>query len=118
MKLISLILLTVVLVRPSVALAETGHDAWLRYQRVEGSYDRFPAVVVVLGATPVLTSCQEELLRGIYGLLGRVERIEKEPPSERAILIGTIASIRGLEPTFTAPGLSGEGYLLRTAIIK
>jgi alpha-glucuronidase len=105
-------------------LAETGHEAWLRYQHVEGvgrNYDRFPAVVITLGDTPILKSCQEELLRGLRGMLGRIERIEpidRDALSESAVLLGTLVSIKQLDPTFSAPTLRGDGYLLREVALK
>jgi alpha-glucuronidase len=99
------------------ALAETGHDAWLRYQRVDQSYNGFPAVVVVLGDTPILRSCQEELLRGLRGMLGRTERIERRLPSESSVLIGTLEAVRQLDAKLDAPALKGDGYLLKTVNI-
>jgi alpha-glucuronidase len=121
MRLVLPILLIMVLVRPISVLAETGHDAWLRYPPIERSYDGFPAILVVLGDTPILKSCQEELLRGLRGMLGRTERIErgvKDLPAESAVLIGTLASIRQLDSTFADPALKGDGYLLKTVVMK
>src|SRR6476660_10381116 len=114
MKPVLLLLLITVLVRPVSVLAETGHETWLRYQHIEGvgrSYDRFPAVVITLGDTPILKSCREELLRGLRGMLGRIERIEpidRDALSESAVMLGTLASIKQLDPTFSAPTLRGD----------
>src|SRR5579862_3448863 len=58
----------------SPAPAEDGHEGWLRYAPLEASaaklYAIVPRVVVVEGDSPVLKSSQQELSRGIRGMLG------------------------------------------------
>ena len=73
--------------------AETGVDAWLRFPRIRDAavtvqYPQLPAVVVVLGDSPVLNSAREELLRGIAGMLGRTLRVESHLPAEPAFGVG------------------------------
>jgi alpha-glucuronidase len=54
--------------------AEDGHEGWLRYVPLDPSaakiYATVPRVVVVEGDSPVLRSAQQELSRGIRGMLG------------------------------------------------
>jgi alpha-glucuronidase len=73
--------------------AEDGRDAWLRYAPLKDAarskYASLPASVVVLGDSPVLNKAQEELIRGIRGMLGRTLRAERESVKERAIVLGT-----------------------------
>src|SRR5215467_5614630 len=76
--------------------AETGRDAWLRYAPLDDAVSRqyrgsLPAIVVSLGNSPVLANAQQELTRGIRGMLGRTERIAQpaDLPIESAIVLGT-----------------------------
>ncbi len=91
--------------------AETGVDAWLRYPRIREAavtvqYTQLPAVVVVLGDSPVLNSAREELLRGIAGMLGRTLRVESHLPAEPAFVLGATADLERAhlaEPRALAP---------------
>ncbi len=99
--------------------AETGVDAWLRYPRIRDAavtvqYSQLPAVVVVLGDSPVLTSARDELLRGIAGMLGRTLRVESHLPTEPAFVLGTanaLASAKLAESRALAP----EGFHIHVA---
>jgi len=107
--------------------AETGVDAWLRYPRIRDAaatvqYSQLPAVVVVLGDSPVLTSARDELLRGIGGMLGRTLRVEAKLPGEPAFVLGTVAELekaklaepRALPPEGFHIHLSATNYASRT----
>jgi alpha-glucuronidase len=101
--------------------AETGYEAWLRYERIDdsplkGSYDEsLPAVVVTLNSSEVVQSAQNELLRGVRGMLGRTLRIETALPDENAILLGTFDEIKKVVPAFDAPtNLAEDGFYLKT----
>src|ERR1700733_8334603 len=74
-----------------------------------------PAVVVMLGNSEVEQSAQEELIRGVRGMLGRTERIETALPNENAIVLGTFAEIKNAVPDFSAPtDLLEDGFYLKT----
>jgi len=97
--------------------AESTHDAWLRYAPIEGparaKYASLPAVVVVLGDSPVLTTAQGELIRSVRSMLGRTLRAEKNLQRENAIVLGTLASIRAVAPEFSPRSpLGEEGFWL------
>jgi alpha-glucuronidase len=86
------------LVCVSALHAESGYDAWLRYQPIQGDALRqyregVPAVVVARANSTVVASAQQELLRGIRRMLGRTLRIEASSPSDGAIIleIGEVA---------------------------
>jgi alpha-glucuronidase len=87
--------------------AETGAKAWLRYARLDAdasrTYEKFPAAAVVLGDSALLHSAQEELLRGISGMLGTSLRIESRLPQDAAIVLGTFASMRKTLPCLHPP---------------
>src|SRR5439155_1280033 len=54
-------------------LAESSHDAWLRYapiaETAREKYAALPAAVVVLGDSLALGTAQGELIRGVRGML-------------------------------------------------
>ncbi len=90
----------------------TGHDAWLRYEPITETtvleqYARLPATVVALGNEPTIQSAQQELIRGVRGMLGRVVRAEEAPGESDMIVLGTFESIESqlhIETGFTAVG--------------
>jgi len=99
--------------------AETGYDAWLRYEKIDDPrvahrYDSLPAVVVTLDDSAVVKMAQTELMRGVRGMLGRILRIEKTLPGENAIIIGTFDAVKKVLPAFTAPtDVIEDGFYLR-----
>jgi len=100
-------------------LAESSHDAWLRYAPVGETagekYASLPAAVVVLGDSPALGTAQGELIRGVRGMLGKTLRAEKDLPRERAIVLGTFESLQAVVPSFHLHSpLNEEGFWLTT----
>jgi len=104
-------------------LAESSHDAWLRYapigETVREKYESLPVAVVVLGDSPTLGTAQRELIRGVRGMLGKTLRAETQLPGEKAIILGTVASIEAVEPGFHARSpLGEEGFWLTTERVR
>ena len=117
-----LVALIAVLFCPFIVRAETGEAAWLRYAPLNetnrAKYDFLPADVVKLGDSAVLQSSQDEIIRGIKGMLGRTLRAEKSLPNENAIILGNIASIQAAAPEWQARNaLRSGGFLLTIAHI-
>jgi alpha-glucuronidase len=109
------LLLLLVLAACASARAETGEDAWLRYEPLDAAsrarYDDLPACIVALGDSPVVASARDELVRGARGMLGRTERVESRPPAEPAIVLGTFAEgERALPCASVAADLPPDGY--------
>jgi alpha-glucuronidase len=103
--------------------AESGYNAWLRYAPLEKSaaekYQTLPASVVVLGSSAVLASAQEELLRGVNGMLRRTVRISKIEPQENALVLGTLMALRTAAPALHASNeLHDDGFWLTTGKIN
>ena len=101
------------------ALAEDGYKAWLRYAPIDDArilqrYDTLPACVVAVGDSPVMRASQQELIRGLRGLLGRTLRIQSSPGSEDAIVLGTVDRLAHAFPG----GLAGNGLIEDGFIIK
>src|SRR5438105_1640119 len=100
--------------------AESGANAWLRYDRLSEAAARpyrlaLPAAVASFGDSAVLRTAQSELIRGIRGMLGRTLRIESQVPSGGAILIGTMQQIRQAVPQLPDTAIGAEGYWLTIA---
>jgi alpha-glucuronidase len=76
--------------------AETGRQAWLRYEPLSGPPPNLPAVVTVMSDSPVLRTAQQELIRGLRGMTGRMLRAESGAARENAIVLQTGAA--GLAP--------------------
>ena len=75
--------------------AETGYDAWLRYAPLSGpALDQYrqsvPAVAAALDTSPVALNAQQELIRGLRGMLGRTLRADSVVPAEGAIVLATL----------------------------
>ena len=106
-------------------LAETGRDAWLRYEALDEAAARpyresLPAVVAALGDAPTILSARQEILRGVRGMLGRTLRVEAGLPRENAIVIGTLDALRRKAPALAlASGgdLTEDAFRLRTVAI-
>ncbi len=104
--------------------AETGYDGWLRYTPINDSavregYDNLPAVVHKLSDSGILKSAEDELLRGVRGMLGRTLRISTTKPTESAILLGTFAEMEAFSaevPSFSE--LPADSFCLKTATIE
>jgi alpha-glucuronidase len=115
-------LLLALLCLPGPLWAETGYDAWLRYPPVDDStvrylYDGLPATVVKLDDSPTLDSAQQEIIRGVRGMLGRTLRASNRPVPEDIILLGTAASVKEAAPNVSVPNdLIDDGYWLKATV--
>lgn len=103
---------------PSCARADTGENAWLRYARLQptlaAQYKSLPNEVIVLGDSPMLLSAQNELLRGVDGMLGKKLRVVHRADLRRGrIFVGTIKQMRVFCSECMFPVNLGEsGYWL------
>jgi alpha-glucuronidase len=105
--------------------AETGYGAWLRYSALEMEAlhryrDLTPPILVKLGASALQENAQQELIRGIRGMLGRTLREElHSAPKESAIILGTLEEIRKAAPQLSpAVKLEAGGYCLKTIAVN
>jgi Glycosyl hydrolase family 67 N-terminus len=115
-----LFLLLGLLFTPSLLLAETGYNSWLRYSALDEDVSvRYrqvlPAAIATLSGAPPVQSGQQELIVGIRRMLGRTLRATSGMPVESAILLGTLADLRKAGPALV-PGatLPADGYWLKT----
>jgi len=106
------------------ASAETGADAWLRYERItdpaaRAQYATLPGAVVMLGDSIVFRSAHDELVRGVGSMLdrrlvssGAPDILGAGAPGARksaidvdAIVLGTSDQVRRAFPTAVVPDL-------------
>jgi alpha-glucuronidase len=82
--------------------AESGHDAWLRFARLDARaaqmYEMVPATVVALGHSAVLETAQRELTRGISKMLYRTLRTSPDMLPEESFILGTLKEVRAAVP--------------------
>ena len=102
--------------------AESGYDAWLRYQPIEGPAlapvrASLPAVVTALNDADPEAAARGELIRGLRGLVGRTLRAEAQIPRESAIVLGTLDELSRAAPQWRleAP-LTEDAYWLKTVV--
>lgn len=106
-------------VSPLRLAAETGYEAWLRYALLDDStrqkYASLPASVTILGDSTVLHSAQDELIRGLRGMLGRTLRAANGEPKESALVLGTFRNVPGLRPR---NDIGADGFWLTSVRIN
>src|SRR5438128_1432961 len=110
----------VLLLMPVILYAETGYDTWLRYAALDDAASRqyravVPATLAVLNDAGLEQSAQQELVRGIRGMLGRTLRTEPRLGTEGAIVLATMDELRTRAPQFAlTASLEPDGYWLKT----
>jgi alpha-glucuronidase len=101
--------------------AETGRDAWLRYApppapSLQQYRQAIPPVVTTLGDAAPIATARQEILRGIRGMIGRTLREESGPPTEAAIVLGTLDAVRRAFPQAGLnANLQPDAFWLKTA---
>ena len=114
------VILICAVVLPTLANAETGAEAWLRYSALDRSaakrYAALPPEIVRLDNSAVLITAQEELVLGISRMLGRALHRATGLPTESAIILGTFAQLHTLAPSLRPPqDLNADGYWLKVS---
>src|SRR5438093_49942 len=101
--------------------AETGYNMWLRYAALDDVAARqyrawLPSSIVALNNSPRERSAQQELVRGIRGMLGRTLRIEPDLSMQPSIVVGPLDQIRR-RFALTAM-LASDGYWLKSTTLS
>ncbi|HKF21078.1 MAG TPA: alpha-glucuronidase family glycosyl hydrolase, partial [Candidatus Angelobacter sp.] len=107
---------------PCLLHAETGAEAWLRYAPLPEAdrvkYASLPANVVVLSDSPLLRSAQQEMVRGVRGMLGTTLREDSSQIDEASIVLGTVSDLRAAGIDLQAPpelGRKNNGFWIKAA---
>ena len=91
-------------------LRRAGYAAARQYGAV------IPPSVVALSEAALQKSAQQELVRGIRGMLGRTLRIDSQLPGQPAIVLGTLEEIRKrFDMTAT---VNADGYWLKSTAVN
>ena len=97
----------------SALYAETGRDAWLRYAPLDFPQSfSLPPAVILAGDSPVVMNARNELIQGVHGMLGRVLRVDAQPGSEGAMVLGTVDELRAKYPQVGA-SLDPQGFRIQ-----
>jgi len=102
------------------ASAENGHAAWLRYaplppDAAARAGAEVPRAVYRIGAEVQIARAEDELRKGVEGMLGRPLEAVTTLPQGGAIVVGTLASIRAQAPSLAPAGdLPPDAFWLRT----
>jgi len=102
------------------ARAENGHAAWLRYAALPPDAAaragaEVPRAIYRLGNDVTLQRAEDELKKGVQGMLGRpLEPATALPPSG-AVVVGTLAAIKTAAPALApSADLPPDAFWLRT----
>ena len=120
-----LYLLLLLLIQPA-AFAEDGYRLWQRYDQIQdirllGQYRQLITQLVIEGSSPTLAVAQEELSKGLSGLLGKPISRSDKATKKGALIVGTPTSsalIKSLNLADRLKGLGEEGYLLLSTTLQ
>jgi alpha-glucuronidase len=100
--------------------AESGYDAWLRYQPLparvaEADVQALGDSVTLLGSSEILLAARDEFSRGVRGMLGRTPRHDSNVPATGGVVIG---QLRDVAVAFPSAGfdarIPGDGFRIKT----
>ncbi len=109
---------------PSLAAAETGQAAWLRYASLDARIARryqaeLPKSLMVLGDSAPIRKAREEIALGVRGMLGRDLALAHELPPDGAIVVGTIDGVRAAVPQLNlSASIGADGFTLKAVTIN
>ena len=128
-----LALLAAIVLFPSPPVwAEDGYELWLRYPLISDAsllkhYQASASSLLVAGDSATVRAAQEELERGLRGLLGRDIPPLRADNSDGAIVAGTPATsphiaglTRATDPSFAAAlkQAGSEGFIIRSVLLN
>jgi alpha-glucuronidase len=100
--------------------AESGHDAWLRYQPLpvratEADVQALGASVTVLGGSEILLAARDEFTRGIRGMLDHIPRREAMVPSAGGVVLGKLQDVaREVPSAQLTASLPDDGFWIKS----
>jgi len=103
-----------------MARAEDGHELWLRYQPVSepmaAHYRQSASELVVADKTPTIAIAQEELVRGLSGMLGKPLSVVPAATQDGAVVLAVTGRSQAISDLrLPMAGLGDEGFLIRSA---
>jgi alpha-glucuronidase len=116
------VLLALLLIASSPAVAEDGYELWLRYRLVDDDdlrdeYRGAFRTIITQGESPTLDAARNELSRGLTRMLGRVVDGSSVEVIDGSLVLGT-AGVSPLVSSHIAPedlaAVGDEGFVIRT----
>jgi alpha-glucuronidase len=115
--------LSLLVLVPYGAKAETGYDLWLRHPRIAQDAERavlarVATEIALEGSDRTLVLASRELARGLHGLLGAEVRVLRSGSRDGALVLGTpssSAAVRSLGWTEELRALGPDGFVIRSA---
>jgi alpha-glucuronidase len=106
--------------------ADDGYHLWMKYERLTdqtlcADYQQALSSIVVQGDSDTLRIVEQELRRGLQGLLGRDVRVSETLSAAPALVVGTPDTsplIRRLNWADSLADLGPEGYLIRSSPVS
>lgn len=107
-------------------LAEDGYRLWLRYDKISdpqflASYKAQVSAIIPFGDSETMKASEEELIRGISGLLGVNVGVRNDITSDGGLVIGKASAIPGIGALHLSERLAlckDEGFLIITCRLK
>src|SRR3954471_15690926 len=98
-----------VLIVATSASAENGHAAWLRYaplapDAAARAGAEVPRTVYRLGTDVLVQRAEEELRKGVEGMLGRPLEPVSAMPAAGTMIVGTLRAVRAAAPALVPAG--------------
>jgi len=108
-----------VLLKSTIAAAESGYDLWLRYvpitdATIVSSYKTAVSQIVIQGSSATMTAAGNELSNGIKGLLGQTVQKQTSVSENGAIVIGTPSNSSIISDLKLALDKDPEAYTIMT----
>jgi alpha-glucuronidase len=117
--------LSLLVLVPYGAKAETGYDLWLRHPRIADdagrtALARVATEIAVEGSDRTLVAASQELARGLRGLLGAEVRVLRAGSRDGVLVLGTptsSAEVRSLGWAEELRALGPDGFVIRSALV-
>ncbi len=118
-----LVLCITLFCRHNLLYADDGYELWMKYKKIEDAnrlaeYQQSITSVIVEGRTETCRIIQDELNRGLGGLLGKEIPVTKTNPENGSIIVGTPENsdiIKELIDTSILESLGSEGFIIKSA---
>ncbi len=110
----------------NIILADDGYELWMKYEKIDDAvrlveYQKTISSIVVTGQSQTCRIIQDELKKGLAGLLGKEIPATESVSENGSLLIGTPEScdvIKKLVAPIAFKALGREGFIIKTANVK
>ncbi len=119
---IKLLLWMIVLFFTETLRAEDGYQLWLRYNEISqpellSHYREHITQIVIQESSPTFQAVQEELRKGLSGLLGKEIPVASSVSQDGAVVVGTLEQssiVRKLAGASELESVGADGFIIRS----